>query len=333
MRYIGVMVVVIASAAAVGTAQPPSSLSDLGGPRNLSGQRVGPKPSGWRNVGPTQPGIWANIAAHPSGAVYVASMGGGVRKSNDFGATWTSVNAGLPPAAVSFAMDASGPETVYVGVFSAAATAPGGVFKSTDGRAKVGAQPRDREHRALALEADPSNPRDRLHGRAWRGVAQDDQRRSVVDNFVQRHLTNWLGQIDPTNGNNVYMATLAGAWRSLDGGASWSRMTALTAPNVWGIGIESTSPNVVYAATNDNGVWRSTNNGNTWQAISPALTAYDVAVDPTYSSNIYAATRTGVWWSGDAGATWQPSGLTRGAYSIVADSGVLYAGTTVPRLA
>ena len=134
MRYIGVMIVVIGCAAAVGTAQPAFSPSDHGAePRNVSGRRTGPKPPGWHSVGPTQPGIVGNITAHPSGAVYLASMGGGVRKSNDFGATWTSVNAGLPPGALSFAMDASGPDTVYVGTFSVAATAPGGVFKSTDG--------------------------------------------------------------------------------------------------------------------------------------------------------------------------------------------------------
>jgi photosystem II stability/assembly factor-like uncharacterized protein len=96
--------------------------------------------------------------AHPSGAVFLASMGGGVRKSNDFGATWTSVSAALPPAALSFAMDASGPDTVYVGVYSAAATARGGVFKSTDGGTTWAISPATANIVPLALEADPSNP-------------------------------------------------------------------------------------------------------------------------------------------------------------------------------
>ena len=54
-------------------------------------------------------------------------------------------------------MDASGPDTVYVGVFSAAATA-GRRVQEHRRRYDVGAQPRDRERRAAALEADPSNP-------------------------------------------------------------------------------------------------------------------------------------------------------------------------------
>ena len=85
-------------------------------------------------------------------------MGGGVRKSNDFGATWTSVNAGLPPGALSFAMDASGPDTVYVGIFSVAATARGGVFKSTDGGTTWELSPATANIVPAALEADPSNP-------------------------------------------------------------------------------------------------------------------------------------------------------------------------------
>jgi len=331
MRYIGVILVFMACAAVVGTAEPGFSRSDLGAePRNLNGQRNGPKPPGWRNVGPTEPGIIANMAAHPSGAVYLASMGGGVRKSNDFGATWKSVNAGLPPGALSFAMDASGPGTVYVGVFSAAATAPGGVFKSTDGGTTWELSPATANMVPLALEADPSNP-----GTVFMGALGGPLRKTTNGGATWTISFNPMSpigsvQIDPTNGNNVYLATLAGAWRSTDGGENWTRMATLTAPNVWGIGIDPTSPNVLYAATNDNGVWRSIDSGITWQALSPPLTADSVAVDPTDPNHIYAATRTGVWSSGDAGATWQLSGLTdRGAYSIVADSGVLYAGTTL----
>jgi len=331
MRYIGVILLFMACAAVVGTAEPGFSRSDLGAePRNLNGQRNGPKPPGWRNVGPTEPGIIANMAAHPSGAVYLASMGGGVRKSNDFGATWKSVNAGLPPGAVSLAMDASGPDTVYVGIFSAVATARGGVFKSTDGGTTWELSPATANAVPLALEADPSNP-----GTVFMGALGGPLRKTTDGGATWTISLNPMSpigsvQIDPTNGNNVYLATLAGAWRSVDGGENWARMTTLTAPNVWGIGIHPTSPNVLYAATNDNGVWRSTNSGSTWQAVSPALTAYSVAVDPTYPNHVHVATRTGMWSSRDAGATWQASGLTdRGVYSIVADSGVLYAGTTL----
>ena len=71
------------------------------------------------------------------------------------------------------------------------------------------------------------------------------------------------------------MATLAGAYRSVDGGVTWTKLTGLTAPNVWGIGIGPLEPNVIYAATNDHGIFQSLDYGETWSNVSP-LTAYDV---------------------------------------------------------
>ena len=154
---------------------------------------TGGKPPGLAQLGQRRPGISANIAAHPSGAVYLASMGGGVRKSNDFGATWTSVNAGLPPAALSFAMDASGPDTVYVGVFSAAATAPGGVFKSTDGGTTWVLSPATANVAHAGARSGPEQPGDRLHRRAYGSASQDDERRSDLDDSVLRHVAHRLG--------------------------------------------------------------------------------------------------------------------------------------------
>src|SRR5262249_18521361 len=87
-------------------------------------------------------------------------------------------------------------------------------------------------------------------------------------------------QVDPSNSDRVYIATLAGAYQSLDGGLTWTKLTGLTAPNVWGIGIDPLDPNVIYAATNDHGIFQSLDYGATWRNVSPPLTAYNVSVDP-----------------------------------------------------
>ncbi len=51
---------------------------------------------GWWNVGPTEPGVWSlAVDRAGSGTLYVATVGGGVRKSIDYGQTWTSVDSGL----------------------------------------------------------------------------------------------------------------------------------------------------------------------------------------------------------------------------------------------
>jgi photosystem II stability/assembly factor-like uncharacterized protein len=141
-------------------------------------------------------------------------------------------------------------------------------------------------------------------------------------------------QVDPSNSDRVYIATLAGAYVGLvgpDGGTTWTKLTGLTAPNVWGIGIGPLEPNVIYAATNDAGIFQSVDSGMTWINVSPPLTAYNVSVDPDDPTYVYAATRTGMWWSADHGATWQPRGLSdKGVFSVVAQAnGVVHAGTPI----
>src|SRR5436190_15689092 len=70
---------------------------------------------GWTSIGPRPAGIAALITAADKSVIYIGSSGGGVRKSNDNGRTWSSVNRGLPSLSVSsLAMDAAGPETLYV---------------------------------------------------------------------------------------------------------------------------------------------------------------------------------------------------------------------------
>jgi len=78
--------------------------------------------------------VWAPVTVDPngSGTIYIASIGGGVRKSTDYGVTWS--NAGLGNLAVyGFAMDAAGPDHVYAGVFTSDDVITSGVYKSDDG--------------------------------------------------------------------------------------------------------------------------------------------------------------------------------------------------------
>ena len=309
---------------AIGTTNPQSQSS---GAADLKNPPLG-KSRGWFAAGPSEPGIWSNITAHQGGTIYVASMGGGVRKSTDFGATWTTVNNGLPAGANSFAMDASGPDTVYCGILSVVTGVPTGVYKSTDGGKSWAHMAGTTNNVAISLEADPTTP-----GVVFMGALGGALRRTTDGGATWSVVftgTSPIGsiQVDPTDGQRVYMATLAATWRSLDAGTTWSHMSGLTAPNVWGLGIDPTEPGVLYAATNAHGIWKSVDYGDSWTNVSPALTAYNVAVDPTNSSYVYAATRNAVWMSTDAGSTWHESGLAgRGAFSINVEAGVVYVGT------
>jgi hypothetical protein len=178
---------------------------------------------GWTNIGPGSPGVVAPIAPDPqgSGTVYVASVGGGVRKSIDNGATWSTVSSGLSATAFySLAMDASGPQTVYAGAFGG-----GGLFKSTDGGLNwmglgpVGGIP-------VSLAADPHTP-----GVVFMGFLGGTIRRSANGGITWQTLssasppstpsnTSASIVVDPLAANVVYAATLGGLVKltSIDGG-------------------------------------------------------------------------------------------------------------------
>src|SRR5262249_23698090 len=220
---------------------------------------AGRKPRGWYRVGPTEPGIWANIASHPNGTMYIGTMGGWVRKSTDSGATWTTLSTGLRAGITSFAMAAATSDTIYAGAVSFIPGFPIGVYKSSDGGATWATS--DAGPVPLSLEADPNRPGVTFMG-ALGGIV-----RMTIDGGAT-WTTTFTGtspvgsvRVDPSNSDRVYMATLAGAYHSVDAGTTWTKLTGLTAPNVWGIGIGPLEPNVIYAATNDQGIFQSLDSG------------------------------------------------------------------------
>lgn len=291
-------------------------------------------PHGWSNIGPGSPGVRATIAVDPqgSGTIYVGSVGGGVRKSTDHGATWSSVSSGLHGTAVfALATDASGPDTVYAGVFSVAATAPGGVYRSIDGGATWTFLAQTAMTIPQSLAAHPN-----ASGVVY--MADLGQRIfKTVDGGA-----NWIRVftgpavvtsiiIDPIDPNTVYATTLAGFLKSINAGATWSLMSGLSSKPLWDVAIDPTNHDVLYVATNTSGVWQSTDAGASWQPTGPlSAVPYSVSVDPSPAHAILVGTSEGVWKSPDSGTSWQPTALTdRSAQSItVGPGGTLYAGTT-----
>jgi len=100
-----------------------------------------------------------------------------------------------------------------------------------------------------------------------------------------------------------------GAFRSLDGGASWVPIhRAFVSSNV---AVHPSRPGLVYLATPEHKMLKSTDFGSHWTPAErgleqePAVTA--VAVDPALPSRLYAGGLLGFFRSTDGGASWQPS--------------------------
>src|SRR6266496_161933 len=299
------------------------------------------KPHGWTKVGPGEPGVAAPIAVDPagSGIVYVASVGGGVRKSFDSGATWSTVGTGITEitatgiAAYTIAMDASGPDTVYVGVFAPPRPSPApinfGVYKTTDGGATWALLPNN----VLVPTALATAP-------YTAGVIYEGALGGFINKSTDGGAT-WVRSrsgtapiegilVDPVNTSIVYAATMGGGLvKTSDAGSTWTVLAGLPTPAIWGVGVDPSNDSVVYAATNDSGVWRRADGGATWQPTGAiGATPYSFAIDPS-SHTVFAATTAGVWQSADDGLSWTQTTLTnRMTFSLVFGPGdVLYAGT------
>ena len=129
----------------------------------------------------------------------------------------------------------------------------------------------------------------------------------------------------PTNANELLIGSVSGGiWRTTNGGASWSSINDFL-PNV-AISCLVRDPanaSVIYACTGEGyfnqdavrglGIFKSTDNGDTWAQLSSTnpVTAggfwyyvYRLAISPTNSQVMLAATDAGIHRTTDGGATW-----------------------------
>jgi hypothetical protein len=191
------------------------------------------------------------------------------------------------------AIDASSPQTVYVGMYN-----DSGLYKSSDGgaswsRSSNGLPPSG----SYSIEAVAINPQ------APSGV----------------YLATSLG---------VYRSTGAGGnWSSLGPSGQYVRSLALNPQTPTTI-YAGTLGGGVFKSTNGGvgGSWTLANNGLT------DLTVWALAVDPITTSTVYAGTSAGVFKSVDAGANWTSVGLvTSGVFVFALDPAS--PSTLYPRLA
>jgi hypothetical protein len=120
--------------------------------------------------------------------------------------------------------------------------------------------------------------------------------------------------LDPTNHTTVY-AVGGPIIRSTDAGANWVILdTKLTCDQaVEDMVLDPKSAATIYGivstragTTVDYSVIKSTNGGNTWTTLT--WKAYELAIDPTNSSVLYASTSAGLQKSTDGGGSFSPAG-------------------------
>jgi photosystem II stability/assembly factor-like uncharacterized protein len=276
----------------------------------------------WRSVGPAPPAIEASIAIDDvTRTVYIASLGGGILKSQDGGQTFAAANQGLDSLVVaSLAMAHDNPNLLYAGTGA-------GIYKTTNGGATWSVTGSDLL--PLSLIIDPTNPKILYAG--FNGDLQKttDGGDTWVSsaNGIDNPLVFSLA-IDPNNTNVLYAGTAGtGAFKSVDGGATWNPLNVDT--TVWSLYVDPTNSNVIYAGSNGNGVYKSTNAGASFIRTGSPVVGVVLSLAKSGDS-LYAGTATqGVSVSKDDGVTWTNTKISDGLGLVlsVGLDGSVFAGT------
>ena len=198
--------------------------------------------SGWLNA----------VAGHPSdpATIYVASLGGGIWKTEDGGASWVPLTEDQPTlfmGAVAVAL--SNPEIVYAG--TGIGNVSSGVLKSSDA------------------------------GGHWTLLGTDVFQYLPISKIVVHPMNPELLYVATGGGGVGSLFNNAGVWKSTDGGLTWSNTTAAiensTTANFSDLIMDPSNSEVLFAAIGStggadvNGVYETTDGGANWTRLGGGL--------------------------------------------------------------
>jgi photosystem II stability/assembly factor-like uncharacterized protein len=253
------------------------------------------------------------IAASDPNIVYVGcgegllrpdlSVGNGMYRSRDGGATWTHLGLADAQQIAALAVDPKDPARLFAAVLGHpfGPSTERGIYRSLDaGVTWQRVLYKDQDTGGSAVEIDPANPQ-------------------VV------YAALWQARLGPWEDKNEFGGTGGGLFKSTDGGSTWRRLTAGLPANLVqvNIALAPSIPSRIYAVVGTTepgdyssaaglGVYRSDDAGGSWKRITedprPALRIGGgdlpiLRVDPTNPDVLYS---TGIVTtkSSDGGRTW-----------------------------
>ncbi|MGH7729738.1 MAG: WD40/YVTN/BNR-like repeat-containing protein [Candidatus Eiseniibacteriota bacterium] len=284
--------------------------------------------SPWSGIGPGGGGAFTAIGGGPTGILICGADLSGAYRSLDRGLTWDRIGAdrGLKRTHVSaVGFDPVDPQVIHLGTEV-------GIYRSDDAGQTF--------ERVLAtgyiaaVAAAPSNPtivyaayhplwdstatniyRSTDRGLTWAPVAT-----GLPAGLRLLKLT--VSPLDPTtlyavSGEDLFVSGIPAAYRSTDGGASWSRIGEGLG-NLWDLALDPVTPGTLYVTaytgtptTWSGAVWKSTDGGDTWVQKASHTGAIVIRRDQPQVVRVIDVRRnsfdpeSGVWESVDGGGTWQ----------------------------
>ncbi|HEX5716082.1 MAG TPA: hypothetical protein VF179_07985 [Thermoanaerobaculia bacterium] len=249
----------------------------------------------WTTGGPFG-GTVEELAFDPGdpGVVYAGTFGG-VYRSEDHGATWTSASFGLTDAYIADLEVAPGsPGPLYAATFK-------GVQRSDDGGRTWQTPTLIGFVRALALA--PSNPQT-LYAAIGRATYKStDGGASWTPGATLPGSGDTFLKVDPLLPSHVYAGTSKDLYFSQDAGSTFVPVLGLHADSLYGVAIDPTNTQILYAATSD-GVFKTTNHGQTWAPSGLTEEVRAVVIDPASPSTLLALGFFEVYRSTNAGGSW-----------------------------
>ncbi len=236
--------------------------------------------------------------------IYVGTAGGGVWKSTNAGASFSSIFDKYCQSIGAIAVDQKNPEIIYVGTGESnmrnTVSIGNGMYKSLDA------------------------------GSNWTKIGFDSS----------EHISKII--IDPSNSNIIYTAVPGALWsdsqhrglyKSIDGGTSWKKILYVNEKTGCAdVCLDQNNPNIIYATTwefrrtpysfNSGGkgsaLYKSSDAGKTWKKITKGLPESDygriaLAISQTAPNQLIAiveSEKTGMYISRDYGESWKQQSST-----------------------
>jgi photosystem II stability/assembly factor-like uncharacterized protein len=242
------------------------------------------------NVAGRARGIIVDPIDPTGGTWFIASVGGGVWKTEDEGATWRELTADIPTLAVqSIAMAPSNNDVILAGTgesyYNIDTMNGNGILKSTD-----------RGETWTPLASTTGDARFNNVSRIL--ISPSDPDLVIVSATVGRYKTTVTAE------SNIF--------RSTDGGASWTVAHTEDGPRITQLIADPTDFSIQYGAVRGEGILKSTDTGQTWVYINSGITdfsgRFEIAISPVNPDYLFVSAEGSsgaeLWVSWDAGSTW-----------------------------
>ena len=233
------------------------------------------------------------IAFHPTdiNTFWVGTPAGGLWKTTNFGASWTTNTDDLPVLGVSdIAIDYTNPDIMYI----ATGDGDGAMSMSALGNSLAG------DTKSIGILKSVNG------GVTWTTVLSATPDEGIL---IRRLL------IHPTNPQILIAVTSLGIFKTINGGTNWN---ATQSGYFIDLEFKPGEPSTVYATTFDNSgsgnaqIFRSTNTGDTWTQVSSftGINRINIAVSaasPTLVDALCSRSDNGglagLWYSSNSGAS------------------------------